>query len=380
MRKTLTMAVVVLLLGAFPAMAQTAVRPSTPNESPAGLRKKGQELFRSSRGKNPEALTLLRKAADSGDPVAQMWMANLCWWSGGPGSDQVKARAREFAKAGLPGAKRLAEAGDPDAQYLYGFALREAIGTSLNEKEGVKWMLSAAEKGQWPAVRFVGSFYHWGVGVEPDREKAAQWYRKSEALGDSHSDEMNYLKPVTSEHPFKADAIWRMPYVALFGTRMEDLPKAAVAAGVVPKDAVPSFIPSTEQADECRYTKNGLAFSPRFGHVWTVEIYAEGVNGFGRFTGALPLGLTWDDTMESAWKKLGQPDDAGDTPDEAFGMAYIVNNITLAVMFQREMPKRVKLVRIYARWAPTPQERKALVEPSPFKVEYDHVGPWSVTP
>jgi hypothetical protein len=101
------------------------------------------------------------------------------------------------------------------------------------------------------------------------------------------------------------------------------------------------------------FPKDGLRYLVRFDRIWVVELHNQDVKGQDQFKGPLPLDLSWTDTEKSVEKKLGPPDSRGDVEgDSANGMVYLVDNMTLAIMFSYEAPRQIKLIRIYARWAP----------------------------
>ena len=393
MRETLRIVMFLLLAGNPVAMAQTtATPPAEPKASPVAIRTEARARYMKTGSADTEAVLLFQKAADMGDPLAVMWVAHL-QRTGVIRSPADPAQVQAMARKVVGEVKRLAETGNPEAQFLWGMACLEALDKPANPKEGLHWLLQAAEKGDtlamnnagllllnggvvprdeatgvawiekaaqqdnYFAIGTLGYFYHWGVGVEPDRGKAREWYVKATSLGYECADEMRMLTGRETTHAFTADALRAVPYVKLFGTRIEDLPKVAVAAGIVPADAVLLPPAPGESWLAYSYKKNGILFVNRFGRIRVAELYAQGVNGFDNFKGQLPLGLVWDDTRESVIKKLGQPDDQGDVAsDAAYGMAYIIDNLTLAVMFNYDAPGHVKLVRIMERWA-KPQEK-----------------------
>jgi hypothetical protein len=69
---------------------------------------------------------------------------------------------------------------------LYTMALLSLHGTMVprDEKLAFRLMEQAANKGHAPAVYYLGVFYHDGIGVKMDRQKAAAWLAKSADLCD----------------------------------------------------------------------------------------------------------------------------------------------------------------------------------------------------
>jgi hypothetical protein len=359
-------------------------------ESAADIRKEAKQRYQTGTKQDPETGKLFRKAADMGDPLATMWVARF-HNRAIAGIPQDNTRAAELAKTVIAEVKRLAEAGDPEAQFLLGSAFSEALALPKNEQEGFKWLLAAAKQGDMIAMNNVADaffngrgtarneatafywlkmsaekgdnlafgnlacYYHWGLGVEADLQQAREWYDKAERAGIDTSDDLKLLEPCWTEHPFKADAIRGMSCVRLFGLRPENFLEAAMTLGIIPAGAkVEESEAGKSPAYDC--PAGGIRFGLRFGQLRSVELFAKGVQNHEQFKGTLPLGLAWDNTMTNVVRKLGPPDDSGAVPgDNAYGMAYTMENLTMAIMFSYQDPGHIKLVRIYEKW---PQNAK----------------------
>lgn len=87
----------------------------------------------------------------------------------------VHANKRDFG--GMPEANkwwiRAAEAGNRDAQYVWGVCLRN--GDELSE--AVKWWTRAAQSGHSNAQLHLGHAYYNGAGVDVNRVEAVMWYK-----------------------------------------------------------------------------------------------------------------------------------------------------------------------------------------------------------
>ncbi len=72
--------------------------------------------------------------------------------------------------------KKLAEKGDPQAQFNLGLMYHSGLGMALNEKEAVKWYIKAAEGGYSPARVYLVVGYEEGwFGLPKDVNKAYYW-------------------------------------------------------------------------------------------------------------------------------------------------------------------------------------------------------------
>jgi len=81
--------------------------------------------------------------------------------------------------------RRAAEAGDSEARYILGGMYYRGIGTGRDEREGVKWLLLAAEAGRaTPLSHYVlGLMYLRGEAVPQNYAEARRWYALSAAAG-----------------------------------------------------------------------------------------------------------------------------------------------------------------------------------------------------
>lgn len=357
------------------------------SQTAAGLRDEARQRYTTGRTDDPETGKIFQRAADMGDPLAVMWLARLTR-SGKAGILKNPARAVTLAESSLPDVRRLAEAGDAAAQYLLGMAFYEAlgevkdnekafawllaaakqgdvlamgnvssllfegIGTPKDEAAAVTWCSKAAEQGDAAAFAKLGYFYHWGLGVDADIEKALEYYLKAERAGIDTSSARAALTGSRSRHPFKADDIRGLPYVKLFGLRQEEFRKAVTDSGLLPAaTTIKETKADRDRPAALECADEGVRFGLRSGRLKDVELYSVGVTGYSQFKGLLPLGLAWEDTVESVRQKLGPPDSEGGVErDGAYGMAYFVDSITLSVMFFRTERRQVKLIRIYERW------------------------------
>ena len=83
--------------------------------------------------------------------------------------------------------KKLAEAGDAEAQYSLGKMCAEGEGAPQDFAEAAKWFRKAAEQGHADAQAGLGSAYHRGLGVPEDEDEAMKWFRKAAERGHADS-------------------------------------------------------------------------------------------------------------------------------------------------------------------------------------------------
>jgi TonB family protein len=83
----------------------------------------------------------------------------------------------------LPATKTRAEAGDPEAQYVYGLVLLNIQELNAAGESALPWLVKAAQGGIAGAQYIVGIFTLSGMRVERDAAKAAIWLEKSAAAG-----------------------------------------------------------------------------------------------------------------------------------------------------------------------------------------------------
>ncbi len=87
----------------------------------------------------------------------------------------------------LPSLRRLADQGDPTAEFAIG--ARYATGEEVPQDyaQAVRWFTKAAQQGQVAAQATLGAYYWAGRGVPPDLMRAYFWSFLAEAGGDEAS-------------------------------------------------------------------------------------------------------------------------------------------------------------------------------------------------
>lgn len=103
------------------------------------------------------------------------------------GASPLEDGAAAFAKKQYTEAYRilkpLAQAGDPEAQYMIGRLFESGYGAEQSYAEAAAWYRRAAERGNARAEHALSVFYAVGWGVEQDLRESVAWLRLSAEQG-----------------------------------------------------------------------------------------------------------------------------------------------------------------------------------------------------
>ncbi|HEV2691101.1 MAG TPA: GAF domain-containing protein, partial [Bryobacteraceae bacterium] len=118
-------------------------------------------------------------------------------WSGGDArtANQSAATAASTQNAARPlkdqdspeAVRKLADAGDADAQWRMGVRYHTGDGVRQDDTQAVQWFLRAAEQGHVGAQGTLGAYYWAGRGVPQDLSRAYFWSSLALAQGDQAS-------------------------------------------------------------------------------------------------------------------------------------------------------------------------------------------------
>ena len=114
------------------------------------------------------------KLAEAGNPLAQYKLAQMYAQADGVPTDEKEARVW---------LERAAQNGNVDAQFEFGFALREGHGTLQDFERAFAILQLAAQAGHSQAQFELGRMYLSGMGVPVDRVKAYIWFNLAAANG-----------------------------------------------------------------------------------------------------------------------------------------------------------------------------------------------------
>lgn len=137
----------------------------------------GAHEYNVSIGRYDRAIVWLEKAVQQEHFYANVLLTIITF------QQKKLTEAANGAKAIVAQLAKKAEAGEADAQYYYGYFLRDGIGVTQNEPEAVQWWQRAAEQGDARAQFHLGVCYAEGRGVAKDEREAVKLYHLAAAQG-----------------------------------------------------------------------------------------------------------------------------------------------------------------------------------------------------
>ena len=132
-------------------------------------------LQRLASGRSQEGVTMLRRAADRGFPMAQYRLAKL--YERGEGVETDLAAARQWTE-------RAAAAGNRRAMHDLGVYFARGEGAPLDEAAAFRWFRQAAELGVADSQYNLGVLYQQGRGVNASASEALFWFLVAARQGD----------------------------------------------------------------------------------------------------------------------------------------------------------------------------------------------------
>lgn len=103
-----------------------------------------------------------------------------CRVRGGEYTEPDQANLGSALKVWLP----QAQAGDAEAQYYLGQMFERGLGVPPDYEAAAEWYRKAAEQGDTAAQISLGSLYESGLGVPRDGEEAIRWYRRAAGMAE----------------------------------------------------------------------------------------------------------------------------------------------------------------------------------------------------
>ncbi len=128
------------------------------------------------------ARRLFAQAAQSGQPLAVMWLARS-YVAGRVGFAKDVERAQELARRVIQEIRRLARNGDREALFLLGSAYNDGLAVTQDDEQAVSWYRKAADQGHRTAQLNLGWMYENGRGVAQSDREAVKWYRMAADQG-----------------------------------------------------------------------------------------------------------------------------------------------------------------------------------------------------
>lgn len=126
---------------------------------------------------DPAAVETLTRAANLGEPQAQLKLAGL-YQSGKNGVAADLTESRSWAR-------RAAESGDARGMHAYGMYLFDGVGGPRNRPEAMDWLTKAADRGLVDSQYNVARVYENGdEGIAANATQAYRWYMIAARAGD----------------------------------------------------------------------------------------------------------------------------------------------------------------------------------------------------
>ena len=148
---------------------------------------KTYQIKGSNKGLNLQKLKVGTKLTIPGLPEA-MYNAGAVYEIGGNGVNRNFAEAAKWYHHG-------AEAGYPEAQFSYGYALERGQGVLIDYKKAANWYKLSAEQGLPIAQSNLANLYFHGLGVKKNFSEAYRWFgiaqKYTSALRDNAEVELN---------------------------------------------------------------------------------------------------------------------------------------------------------------------------------------------
>ncbi len=129
-------------------------------------------------GERKEALTLLRKAADLGEPAAMVDLGER--YQSGEGVPEDPAQAVRWFR-------RAADAGNASGMVFLGAMYLLGEGVPASNEDAARWFQRATDRGNPSAMYDLATLYERGRGVTKDAGVAKQLYERSARLGNSEA-------------------------------------------------------------------------------------------------------------------------------------------------------------------------------------------------
>ncbi len=157
-----------------PAPAQ----PATPaiSETPTTIQQYQDGMTAINEGRIAEGATLIKAAAEAGEPIAQYRLSKL--YERGQGVPRDLNMSRQWTE-------EAAKAGNVKAMHDLAVFFAEGDGGQQSYAGAVQWFRKAADHGLIDSQYNLGVLYEQGLGVTANPSEALYWFRVADKLGDS---------------------------------------------------------------------------------------------------------------------------------------------------------------------------------------------------
>ncbi len=294
--------------------------------------------------------------AQKGDVRGKMWLARL-HFKGRCSLPKSPEKAQKMAKAVLEDVRKLAKEGDSEAQFLLGSSYNEGLGVELDFEKAGKWFLKAAPSGHMVAINNLAVMLVWGQGMDPNIDEARRHFARAAKLGSTMAKSNTHkFRDDGRDDREKLKTLRKSVLVQAVGMKV-DTGIAFLVKNALITDPKGYDAKIAKSQNRYLFQTDGIRMTvfKDSGRIVTVDGHAKGFRDTEQFRGGIPFGLNWSDSPASTRKKLGNPDDSGSVAnDNAYGMAYIIENVNFSVMYEYGGDHKIKLWRVAERWADRP--------------------------
>lgn len=299
-----------------------------------------------------EIVKMFESLAQRGDVRGTLWLARL-HYKGLCSLPKSPKAGQDMAKAVVGEVSKLAEKGDSEAQFLIACAYHEGLAVAMDLTAAVKWYRKAVSSGHVMACNNLGAMLAVGHGTDPNIDEARRLFAHAAAQGSKPAARnMSKFGDDNRDDTGRLAYLRSVPLVQALGMQKEEGIAFLVKSSLISN---PKTYEESTDAGKRQYffPADGIVLEVGInGRIIDVEGHAKRAENAARFRGDIPLGVTWDDTRDSAREKLGNPDDSGPTPsDHGHGMAYRIENVFFVLSFSYSGERKLKLWRVYERWA-----------------------------
>jgi len=299
-----------------------------------------------------DIVKMFEQAEKNGDVRGTMWLARL-YYKGRCSLPKRSNEAQEMAKKVIDQITKLAESGDSESQFLLGSSYHEGLAVDLDFTKAVKWYSKAAATGHTTAANNLGVMLVWGRGADPNIDKARSLFARAAEQGSKVAVwNLNKYPDDGRDDTKRLANLQSVLLVQALGMQKDKGISFLAKHGLIsdPKGYEESVFRGDRQY---HFKTDGIVLNVENNdRIINIEGHAKGSRNSEQFRGDIPFGLSWNDTPTSVRKKLGRPNDSGSvSSDDAYGMAYRIDNVFFAVIFSYTNKQELKLWRVHEKWA-----------------------------
>jgi hypothetical protein len=307
-----------------------------------------------------EIVSAFQQLTDAGDVRGNMWIARL-YNMGKASLPKRPEAAQQMAASVISEVAKLAEKNDPEAQFLMAAAYHQGLGAERDFEKAAAWYEKAVKSAHVTSMNNFGTLLALGHGTAPDIARARKLFSRAAEAGSKLAVEnLAKFDDDGRDDQKRLEALRSVSLVRALGLKKNAGIAFLERSGLI-SDPKNDIVRDYQGREQHQFKADGIVIEIDVGgRITNVEAHSKGSRDSDQFKGEIPLGLSWDMTATSALQILGPPDDQGDVQnDGAYGMAYRTENVFFAAMFSYEGERKLKLWRVYEKWATKYPERVA---------------------